>query len=115
MKEIRVSRYHIQFLLIPIIIFIFLTFASSQLFSQPLVEGHDKFLGSVYGNNGAGAYFDNYWNQITPENSGKWGNVETGRDIYTWNGLDAAYFYALDREFPFKLHTLIWGQQQPFG
>jgi len=69
---------------------------------------------NVYGNSGPGANFDLYWNQVTPENSGKWGSVEIGRDIYEWGGLNNAYNYALDRDFPFKHHTLVWGQQQPW-
>jgi endo-1,4-beta-xylanase len=30
-----------------------------------------------------------------------------------WTNLDTAYQFARDQGIPFKLHTLIWGQQQP--
>jgi endo-1,4-beta-xylanase len=85
---------------------------NSNLFSQPLATGHSKFLGCA--DDGAvKSSFDTYWNQLTPENSGKWGSVEGTRDQYNWGTLDQAYNYAKQRGFPFKLHTLIWGGQQP--
>ena len=91
---------------------LFLLLFNTPIFSQPLAEGNSKFLGA--GIDGSfPSNFDLYWNQVTPGNAGKWGSVESIRDVYQWNALDDAYFYALDREFPFKLHTLIWGQQQP--
>jgi endo-1,4-beta-xylanase len=86
--------------------------SNSILFPQPLAIGHSKFLGSA--DDGAvKPSFDTYWNQLTPENSGKWGSVEGTRDLYNWGTLDQAYNYAKQRGFPFKLHTLVWGQQQP--
>ena len=94
------------------IFLLFLLLFNTPIFSQPLAEGNSKFLGA--GIDGSfPSNFDLYWNQVTPGNAGKWGSVESIRDVYQWNALDDAYFYALDREFPFKLHTLIWGQQQP--
>jgi endo-1,4-beta-xylanase len=94
-------------------IVVFITFIS-QLCAQPLAIEHDKFLGNVIGNSGIQANFSSYWNQVTPENSGKWISVEIGRDIYQWGGLDAAYQYALANNYAFRHHTLIWGQQQPW-
>ncbi len=120
MNEIGFFRHRIQFSLIPIVIHAFgkillvcLTLFGSQLFSQPLAEGHSKFLGNIIGGS-IPANFDSYWNQVIPENSGKWVSVEIGRDMYEWGGLDAAYNYAIDRDFQYKHHTLIWGQQQPW-
>jgi endo-1,4-beta-xylanase len=84
----------------------------SQSFSQPLATGHDKFLGNVVGGS-APANWDSYWNQVTPENAGKWGSVEGTRDSYSWGGADQSYNYAKQRGIPFKWHNLIWGQQQP--
>lgn len=55
------------------------------------------------------AYFD----QITPGNAGKWGSVEATRDQMNWTELDTAYQFAKQHGLRFKLHTLIWGQQQP--
>jgi endo-1,4-beta-xylanase len=84
---------------------------SSQLFSQ-LANGHDIFLGNVYGNFTIHPTYDSLWNQLTPENRGKWIYNEPGRDIYEWQGLDIAYDYAITRDMPFKEHTLIWGTSQ---
>src|SRR5690606_4398338 len=53
--------------------------------------------------------FISYWNQITPENEGKWGSVESKRDDMNWAGLDAAYDYAKQHGLPFKQHTFVWG------
>lgn len=54
-----------------------------------------------------------YFNQLTPGNAGKWGSVEAQRDVMNWADLDIAYNFAHDAGIPFKLHTLVWGQQQP--
>ena len=55
------------------------------------------------------AHFD----QLTPENAGKWGSVEAERDQMVWDDLDVAYDFAQDYGLPFKLHTLVWGNQEP--
>lgn len=78
----------------------------------PIAEGALKYLGNVYSNSQV-VGFTNYWNQVTPENAGKWGSVESSRDNMNWTGLDAAYNLARDNGFVFKLHVLIWGNQQP--
>ena len=57
--------------------------------------------------------FSNYWNQITPENEGKWGSVEATRDVYNWAPLDRIYAYAREHNIPVKAHTLVWGSQFP--
>jgi len=80
--------------------------------AQPLAAGSTKFLGcsssaSIWPN------LDQYWNQITPGNDGKWGSVEALRDVFTWTNLDNLYQYATTRGFPFKEHNLVWGSQQP--
>jgi len=53
------------------------------------------------------------WNQITPENAGKWLNVETSRNTMSWDVLDAAVNFASDFSYTFKLHTLIAGGNEP--
>jgi endo-1,4-beta-xylanase len=78
----------------------------------PIATGQDKFLGSAWSNAQATS-FALYWNQVTPENGGKWGSVEGQRDVMNWTDLDNAYNIAKTNGFPFKLHTLIWGAQQP--
>jgi GH35 family endo-1,4-beta-xylanase len=54
-----------------------------------------------------------HFNQVTPGNAGKWGSVEATRDQMNWTDLDTAYNFAKSNKIPFKMHTLIWGQQQP--
>jgi endo-1,4-beta-xylanase len=78
----------------------------------PLADGLDKFLGCSYGADSK-TNFAGYWNQVTPENAGKWGSVEATRDVMTWTGLDEAYKEAMDNDFIFKHHVLVWGAQQP--
>ncbi len=86
------------------------TFSTAQV--KPIADGHEKFLGNIY-SSAQLTGFTNYWNQVTPENAGKWGSVEGVRDQYNWSQLDNAYALAKDNGFPFKLHVLIWGNQQP--
>lgn len=78
----------------------------------PIAAGQDKFLGSAY--SAAQAQdFAKYWNKVTPENGGKWGEVETERDVMDWAALDEAYAFAKNNGFPFQTHVLVWGNQQP--
>jgi endo-1,4-beta-xylanase len=77
-----------------------------------LAEGHDKFLGNVYSTAQLPKFAD-YWNQVTPENAGKWGSAEPTRDVMNWTTLDAAYNFAKNNGFPFRFHVLVWGNQQP--
>jgi len=78
----------------------------------PLATGQPKFVGNVY-SSAQTPNFQAYWNQVTPENDGKWGSVEATRDVMNWGGLDAAYNFAKNNGFPFHFHVLIWGAQQP--
>ena len=75
-------------------------------------QSGEKFLGNIF-NGLPDPIFDQYWNQITPENVGKWGSVEIVRDKMTWSGLDLMFDYAQEQGFPVKQHTFIWGQQEP--
>ena len=71
------------------------------------------FVGNITTNGSVRSDFIQYWDQITPENEGKWGTVEATRDVYNWSGLDQAYNYAMQNNIPFKQHTFIWGNQAP--
>ncbi|BET66591.1 hypothetical protein ASA1KI_15090 [Opitutales bacterium ASA1] len=77
-----------------------------------LADGKPKFLGGVHSSSQA-VNFLNYWNQVTPENAGKWGSVEATRDVMNWASLDAAYALAKNNGLPFRFHILVWGNQQP--
>ncbi|MBN2718062.1 MAG: endo-1,4-beta-xylanase [Deltaproteobacteria bacterium] len=57
--------------------------------------------------------FMQYWNQLTPENEGKWASVEGNRDNYNWNSVDRIYAFTRDNNIPFKQHTFVWGNQSP--
>ena len=60
--------------------------------------------------------FATYWNQVTPENAGKWGSVQSNASAaFNWTALDAIYDYAEKNKIIFKQHTFIWGSQQPSG
>lgn len=78
----------------------------------PLAEGTGKWLGSAYSGPQV-EDFEAYWNQVTPENAGKWGSVEGRRDTMNWAELDAAYELAKENGMAFRLHVLLWGNQQP--
>jgi endo-1,4-beta-xylanase len=77
-----------------------------------LATGQSKFLGNISGS----SVFSDYmtlWNQITPENGGKWGSVEGTKDVMSWNNMDLIYNFAKTKAIPVKFHTLVWGNQQP--
>ena len=42
----------------------------------PLATGQAKFLGSAWSPGNASLNFGAYWNQVTPENGGKWGSAQ---------------------------------------
>jgi GH35 family endo-1,4-beta-xylanase len=71
------------------------------------------FVGNITTNGNVRSDFLQYWDQITPENEGKWASVEGTRDVYNWSGLDRAYNFAKQNNIPFKQHTFVWGNQSP--
>jgi len=73
----------------------------------------NKFFGTATSTAADYASLLGYFNQVTPGNAGKWGSVEATRDQMNWAELDTAYQFAKQNGLRFKLHTLIWGQQQP--
>ncbi|HKU91140.1 MAG TPA: endo-1,4-beta-xylanase [Steroidobacteraceae bacterium] len=81
---------------------------------QPLATGKDKFLGSAHSAGTASLNFGAYWNQVTPENGGKWGSAEPTRDAFNWTAAHQAEAQARAIPgAPFKWHVLFWGNQQP--
>ena len=79
----------------------------------PMEFGHPFFVGNVGQSNFLDSQFADYWDQITPENEGKWTVVERSRDEYYWDGLDAIYNFSKEHGLIFKGHTLIWGAPTP--
>ena len=84
----------------------------AQLSSNPY-----KFLGNITtsynvdAGGGIPAYYK-LWNQITCENESKWASVEGNRGNFNW-GSDKAFNYAIDHNFTYKFHALVWGAQYP--
>jgi len=89
-----------------------LALAASSAGAAPLAQGKAKFLGGIYSPAQAPNLAD-YFNQVTPENAGKWGSVEATRDVMQWSELDAAYNVAKSNGFVYRHHVLVWGNQQP--
>ena len=79
-----------------------------------------KFVGNITtGNNTIDQgtrKFATYWDEITPENAGKWGSVQSNVSAaFNWTALDAIYDYTETNHIIFKQHNFIWGSQQPGG
>jgi len=86
----------------------------------PVVSGPPpKFVGNISTGNSVdtnGLIYSDYWNQITPENAGKWGSVQaTAASAPNYAALDAIYDYTQRKGIIFKEHTFLWGPQQPSG
>jgi endo-1,4-beta-xylanase len=85
----------------------------------PVFEPLPKFVGNITTGNSVdtnGLTFSDHWDQITPENAGKWGSVQRTADSeLNWAALDAIYDYAEQNGIIFKEHTFVWGSQQPTG
>jgi endo-1,4-beta-xylanase len=72
-----------------------------------------KFVGNITTSGMVRDGFAKYWNQITPENEGKWGSVQPSQGSFNWGPLDKIHAYAKDNGVIFKQHTFVWGSQQP--
>jgi endo-1,4-beta-xylanase len=72
-----------------------------------------KFVGNITTRRQVRDDFTHYWNQITPENEGKWGSVERTQGTMNWSALDALYAFARSHNVIFKEHCFVWGSQQP--
>lgn len=107
---ISIKRFSYLHLILLVSILFSLTFSS---YSAPIADGKSKFLGNVISFSIPDDFSD-YWNQVTPENFGKWGLVEHTRDSMNWVPLQNAYDFAKKNGFPFKQHTFVWGTQEPF-
>lgn len=81
-------------------------------FSLSIAYSQNKFIGNIhqYYND---TNFTEFWNQVTPENAGKWVKCEPIRDQYDWEGIDEAYEFAKEKGLVFKQHTFVWGSQYP--
>ncbi len=93
----------------------------------PLATGESKFLGSAHSPGNASLNFGAYWNQVTPENGGKWGTAQPQSPFgpadqgyptlptpaFNFAQARLAYDQARANGHVFKWHVLFWGNQQP--
>ena len=105
---------HDRFILFAAIV-LFLEMIPAFLFSQPLATGRGKFLGcatssSIWPN------LDQYWNQITPGNDGKWGSLEQVQGYYIHGTTWTTSILMLFREgFPLRNIILFGGSSSRHG
>ncbi|MBN2509074.1 MAG: endo-1,4-beta-xylanase [Spirochaetales bacterium] len=86
----------------------------SSCMTKPAFYAKDKFVGNLWPDAmEEDIHGSVLWSQVTPANAGKWESVEGIRDEMRWGGLDSAYERAKGHGLPFRLHTLVWGNQQP--
>lgn len=114
MNRGRIKNYVNPLFGISIFIFLSVFYPYMNLNAQ-IAKDKDKFLGNIYQTNTrSDRDFIKYWNQVTPENFGKWGHVQNeSKTTFRWSDLDEAYNYSQNRNFPFRMHALVWGQQYP--
>jgi GH35 family endo-1,4-beta-xylanase len=94
------------------ILFVLFTLSYTvQLYSQ-MAAGRFKFVGNIAGTTPA-SDFISYWNQLTPENSGKWGVAEPTQGQFYWSQLDKMNSWCQQNAVPLKFHTFVWFMQQP--
>lgn len=76
-----------------------------------------KFVGNITTDGGqvdiGSLKYKEFWNQVSPQNEGKWGSVSRAAGQYNWSALDTLYKYSKDNNIIFKQHTFVWGAQQP--
>jgi endo-1,4-beta-xylanase len=81
------------------------------------IDTGKKFVGNITSANGradAGSLkFADYWDQVSPQNEGKWGSVSNASGQYNWGALDTLHTYATSNKIVFKEHCFLWGSQQP--
>ncbi len=94
--------------------------AAATMSNAALADGAAKFVGNITQSNtapGANDQFTKLWNQATAENGCKWESVQGGwnggRNVWKWEGCDAAYQWAKKNGGYFKFHALLWGSQYP--
>jgi endo-1,4-beta-xylanase len=79
-----------------------------------LAKNDCKYFGNII-TNGVPSDYNTYWNQASPENSGKWSSVQSSvkSTTYNWSGFDIVYNWGKTTGNLVKYHVLVWGGQQP--
>jgi len=85
---------------------------AAEVAPKGLSAGKGKYLANIFSNRVSDNY-TTYWNGVTAENACKWGMVEATRGRYNWQGADAAYNYAKERNMMFRYHAGVWASQFP--
>ena len=95
-------------------VFCLIIIGSSGDLNAQLASCHNKFVGNIWYNGNMPLNYDQYFNQLTPENSTKWSAVQGGGpNSWNWGPALSMYNYCQSRGIPFKFHTLVWGNQYP--
>lgn len=88
-----------------------LSACGGQKDSNPIGESGPELPPFFFGNSATTNHlrddFSTYWNQMTPEFQGFWGQVENIRGQHNWQHLDALYDFAEQHDIPVKAHALI--------
>jgi len=117
MKKKRSKQKEAIFRSLPSRVLLTCLFLSLSFFVLPaygqMANGKTKWVGNIWYNGTEPSQYSAYWNQLTPENAGKWGSVEGTRGQMNWTQLDAMYKYAKSKGYPFKQHVFVWGAQEP--
>lgn len=86
---------------------------TDKLVQNAMATGKIKWVGNIWYGGTEPMKYTEYWNQLTPENAGKWSSVEYNRGQYNWSALEAMYNYSIAKNIPFKQHTFVWSNQAP--
>lgn len=102
-----------QKVLLPLLLFLSLIPAVRGQADGPSRGPAQKFLGNlITGHRGTGirpdTLFTRFFDQVTPENFGKHGQVERERDQYVWGHLDTIYAFARRNDLLFKHHAFVF-------
>lgn len=73
----------------------------------------NKFLGNITTMGQIRSDFDNYWDQLTPENETKWESIERSEGVFDFTTARKEYDYCKEHGHKFKFHALLWGAQYP--
>ncbi|WP_010250403.1 endo-1,4-beta-xylanase [Acetivibrio cellulolyticus] len=92
---------------------LFCTLMQAGTAEAAMATGKEKWVGNIWADGNAPTRFADYWNQLTPENSTKWGPSEPQQGVYNFSAAKSMYNYCKTNKIPFKFHTLVWGSQYP--
>ena len=90
------------------------TLLAASASQAQMAKGDCKYFGNIITSSVPSDY-NTYWNQASPENSGKWSSVQSSvkSTSYNWSGFQTVYDWGKSTGNPVKFHVLVWGGQQP--